>query len=156
MTVLDVAARHDFPAFRLDAAFNAPAGITALFGPSGSGKSTILAVIAGLLRPRHGRVVLDGTTLLDTGAGIDVPAERRRCGTVFQDARLFPHLSVEANLRYGLRRAPRDAPGPSAARDHRACSASAACSTAAPAPCRAVSASASPSAAPCCPARACC
>jgi molybdate transport system ATP-binding protein len=84
--------------------------VTALFGPSGSGKSTVLAIVAGLMRPQGGRVVLDGVVLLDTAGGVEVAAERRRCGVVFQDARLLPHLSVAANLRYGARRAPRDAP----------------------------------------------
>jgi molybdate transport system ATP-binding protein len=112
----EVALRHRFGAagFALDIAFTAPPeGVTALFGPSGCGKSTILAAIAGLLRPQHGRVALDGAVLLDTARGIAVPPERRRCAVVFQDARLFPHLTVAANLRYGLRRAPRDATGPS-------------------------------------------
>ncbi|WP_291295497.1 molybdenum ABC transporter ATP-binding protein [Elioraea sp.] len=111
----DVMLRHSFgtDGFALDVAFRAPAeGVTALFGPSGCGKSTILAAIAGLLRPREGRIALDGTVLLDTARGIAVAPERRRCAVVFQDARLFPHLSVETNLRYGLRRAPRDAEGP--------------------------------------------
>ena len=93
-------------------AFKAPPGVTVLFGPSGSGKSTILSIVAGLLRPQAGRVVLDGNVLLDTAARVDVPAERRRCGVVFQDARLLPHLSVAANLHYGARRAPRDSVGP--------------------------------------------
>lgn len=111
--MLDVSLRHAFPGFTLDAGFTAPSGgVTALFGPSGCGKSTVLAAIAGLLRPDAGRVVLDGAVLFDGAAGRMVPAERRRCGVVFQDARLFPHLSVEGNLRYGLRRAPRGVPGP--------------------------------------------
>ena len=109
---LSFAARHAYGAFTLDVAFEAPAGVTALFGPSGSGKTTILSIVAGLLRPDAGRVALDGTLLLDTGARIDVPAERRRCGVVFQDARLLPHLSIDANLRYGARRAPPGAAGP--------------------------------------------
>ena len=111
----EVALRHRFGSegFALDVAFRAPMqGVTALFGPSGCGKSTILAAIAGLLRPQEGRVTLDGAVLLDTARGIAVPPERRRCAVVFQDARLFPHLSVETNLRYGLRRAPPDATGP--------------------------------------------
>lgn len=111
----EVMLRHRFgtDGFALDVAFHAPAeGVTALFGPSGCGKSTILAAIAGLLRPREGRVTLDGTVLLDTARGIAMPPERRRCAVVFQDARLFPHLSIETNLRYGLNRAPRDAAGP--------------------------------------------
>ncbi len=111
--MIEVAARHSFGAFALDAAFSAPApGVTVLFGASGSGKSTVLSIVAGLLRPQAGRVALGGVALLDTAAGVDVPAERRRCGVVFQDAKLLPHLSVEANLRYGARRAPRDATGP--------------------------------------------
>jgi molybdate transport system ATP-binding protein len=110
-----VALRHRFgrDGFALDVAFDAPeSGVTALFGPSGCGKSTILAAVAGLLRPQEGRVAIGGDVLLDTTRGIALPPERRRCGVVFQDARLFPHLSVETNLRYGLRRAPRDADGP--------------------------------------------
>jgi len=113
--MLEVAVEHRFgkEGFALAAGFTAPAdGVTALFGPSGCGKSTLLATVAGLLRPRAGRVVLDGLPLLDTARGVFVPPERRRCTVVFQDARLFPHLSVESNLRYGLRRAPRDATGP--------------------------------------------
>ncbi|MBP0496460.1 molybdenum ABC transporter ATP-binding protein [Pararoseomonas indoligenes] len=111
--MLEVALRHRFPGFALDTAFIAPTpGVTAVFGPSGCGKSTLLAAIAGLLRPEEGRVALDGAVLLDTAARVMMPAERRRCGVVFQDSRLFPHLSVETNLRYGLRRAPRDAEGP--------------------------------------------
>jgi molybdate transport system ATP-binding protein len=113
--MLDVALRHRYgrDGFTLDAAFAMPeAGVTALFGPSGCGKSTILAAIAGLLRPDAEQVALDGTLLLDTARGVFLPPEARRCGVVFQDARLFPHLSVETNLRYGLRRAPRDAAGP--------------------------------------------
>lgn len=111
----EVMLRHRFgtDGFALDVAFRAATqGVTALFGPSGCGKSTILSAIAGLLRPREGRIALDGTVLLDTARGIAVPPERRRCAVVFQDARLFPHLSVETNLRYGLRRAPREAVGP--------------------------------------------
>lgn len=113
--MLEVSLTHRYgrAGFTLDAAFHAPAGqVTALFGPSGCGKSSILAAIAGLLRPDAGRVALDGVTLLDTARRLYVPPEARRCGLVFQEARLFPHLSVETNLRYGLRRAPRDAAGP--------------------------------------------
>lgn len=123
--MLEVSLRHRFAGtqgwrastsagFALDAGFTAAGdGVTALFGPSGCGKSTVLAAIAGLLRPQHGRITLDGVALVDTAAGVFLPPERRRCAVVFQDARLFPHLSVETNLRYGLRRAPRDATGPS-------------------------------------------
>jgi len=110
---LDVTLRHGFGGFSLDAGFTAaPEGVTALFGPSGCGKSTILNAVAGLLRPQEGRITLDGEPLLDTSRGVMVPPERRRCGLVFQEARLFPHMSVAGNLRYGMRRAPRDAKGP--------------------------------------------
>ena len=120
---LEVDLRHRFGSrrdrdgrngFLLDAVFSAPTpGVTALFGPSGCGKSTVIAAVAGLLRPQRGRVALDGAAMLDTARGLFVRPERRRCGVVFQDARLFPHLSVERNLRFGLRRAPRGAAGPS-------------------------------------------
>lgn len=111
--MLDVSARHRLGAFSLDVNFSAQVpGVTALFGPSGSGKSTVLSIVAGLLRPQAGRVALGGSVLLDSAAGVDVAAERRRCAVVFQDAKLLPHLSVETNLRYGARRAPRDATGP--------------------------------------------
>ncbi len=101
-----LALRHRLDAGLLDVAFEAPgAGVTALFGPSGAGKSTILAATAGLLRPQFCRLVLDGTTLADTDAGIWVAPERRRVGLVFQDAMLFPHMRVGTNLRYGQVRA---------------------------------------------------
>jgi molybdate transport system ATP-binding protein len=103
---LRVAFRHDFPGRALAVDFDAPTpGTTVLFGPSGAGKSTVAAVVAGLLRPRDGYVAVDGAVLADSSAGIFLPPEDRRIGFVFQDARLFPHLSVAANLRYGLRRA---------------------------------------------------
>ena len=104
MLEVDVAATRG--AFALRARFSAPTpGITALFGPSGAGKSTLVHALAGLVAA-SGRVQLDEATWLDTAAGIDVAAERRRIGYVFQDARLFPHLDVAGNLHYGLRRAP--------------------------------------------------
>jgi molybdate transport system ATP-binding protein len=87
--------------FELDAAFDAEGGVTALFGPSGGGKSSILGLIAGTLRPREGRILLGGRTLVDTGAGVFLPPERRRVGVVFQDQLLFPHLTVRQNLLFG-------------------------------------------------------
>lgn len=87
--------------FRLDAAFEAGAGITSLFGPSGAGKTTILNIIAGVQRPDIGRVVVREKTLVDTNVGIYVPAYRRRVGVVFQDGQLFPHLTVEQNINFG-------------------------------------------------------
>jgi molybdate transport system ATP-binding protein len=90
----------------IETAFTSGGGITALCGPSGAGKSSMLAAIAGLLRPDRGHVVVAGKVLFDPAQGIDLRPETRACGMVFQDLRLFPHLSVEANLRYGERRAP--------------------------------------------------
>jgi molybdate transport system ATP-binding protein len=91
--------------FALDVRLAAPAGVLALFGRSGAGKTSIVRAIAGLARPHAGRIAVGGETLFDAARGIDVPAERRGLGYVFQDARLFPHLSVADNLRYGMRRA---------------------------------------------------
>jgi molybdate transport system ATP-binding protein len=100
VTTLDVAIRHRYGDVTIDIAFTAPApGVVALFGPSGAGKSTVLSAVAGLLRADHGRVSL-GAEILDP-----LPVERRGIGFVFQDALLFPHLSVAGNLRYGQRRA---------------------------------------------------
>lgn len=110
---LEVAFRHAFPGFTLDVAFAAPAGLTALFGRSGSGKTTIVNAVAGLLRPDAGRIVAAGAVLCDTGSGTFLPPHRRRIGYVFQDARLFPHLTVAQNLRYGARFAPRGETGAS-------------------------------------------
>lgn len=84
--------------------FTAPAGLTALFGPSGAGKTSVLNMIAGVLRPDAGRIVVGGTVLFDRAAGIDVPPEARGTGYIFQDGRLFPHRRVRANLLYGARR----------------------------------------------------
>jgi molybdate transport system ATP-binding protein len=98
--------RHRLGGFELDAAFafgDRP-GVTALFGRSGSGKSTVINAIAGLLTPEFGRISLAGKTLLDTEAKIDVPARARGIGVVFQDSRLFPHLTVQGNLLYGWER----------------------------------------------------
>lgn len=79
-------------------------GIIALFGPSGVGKTSTLNMIAGLLRPDHGHIAIGGQRLFDSHAGIDIAAARRRCGYVFQEPRLFPHMRVRANLRYGAAR----------------------------------------------------
>jgi molybdate transport system ATP-binding protein len=103
--MLKILARKQRGAFSLDAQFELPTpGVVALFGRSGCGKSTLVNIIAGLLQPDAGQVVLDDTVLLDTARQVRVPAERRGIGYVFQEARLFPHLSVAANLRYGLTR----------------------------------------------------
>ncbi|MBW4330338.1 ATP-binding cassette domain-containing protein [Stakelama sp. CBK3Z-3] len=81
--------------------FSAPDGLTVLFGPSGAGKTSTLHMIAGLLTPSRGRIVVHDRVLFDSEARIDVPPERRGVGYVFQEARLFPHMRVAANLHYG-------------------------------------------------------
>lgn len=95
--------------FSLELSLASPARALALFGHSGCGKTTTLLAIAGLLRPQHGRIALDGHVLHDSRAGIDLPPSRRSLGVVFQDARLFPHRSVRENLSYGMPH--RSAPG---------------------------------------------
>jgi molybdate transport system ATP-binding protein len=87
--------------FVLSAQFDGDNGVTALFGPSGSGKTSIVSMIAGLSKPDRGRIVVGSDTLFDSAAHIDEPAHRRRIGYVFQDGRLFPHMSVARNLDYG-------------------------------------------------------
>jgi len=104
---LSVDIRHCKGRFTLEAQFQSAGGLTALFGRSGSGKTSLIDIIAGLVRPDRGRVVVNGTTLVDTKAGIFVPRHRRRLGYVFQEARLFPHLSVRRNLLYGRWFAPK-------------------------------------------------
>ncbi|HQX48172.1 MAG TPA: molybdenum ABC transporter ATP-binding protein [Steroidobacteraceae bacterium] len=103
MIHVDVAMRRGD--FSLDARFETPeAGVVALFGRSGCGKTTLVNLISGLLRPERGRIDIGGETLLDTASGRSLAPERRRVGYVFQDARLFPHLTVAENLAFGLRR----------------------------------------------------
>jgi molybdate transport system ATP-binding protein len=98
---LDIDVAHRLGAFSLSARFQADGRVTALFGPSGAGKTTLVAIMAGLIRPDRGRLVVDGTVLMDTDRGVFVPKHRRRIGYVFQDARLFPHMSVRHNLTFG-------------------------------------------------------
>lgn len=102
--VLDVRLTGQVGRLALDVAFSSGGGVTALFGRSGVGKTSVVNMIAGLIRPAGGRIAVDGRALFDADAGIDLPTHRRRIGYVFQDARLFPHLSVAANLRYGRSR----------------------------------------------------
>ncbi|HTR88439.1 MAG TPA: molybdenum ABC transporter ATP-binding protein [Reyranella sp.] len=87
--------------FHLSARFTALPGVTALFGRSGSGKTTLVDIMGGLVKPHRGRIAVDGQVLLDTERRVFVPKHRRRVGYVFQDSRLFPHLSVRQNLLYG-------------------------------------------------------
>ncbi|RWH70833.1 molybdenum ABC transporter ATP-binding protein [Mesorhizobium sp.] len=98
---LSVDIRHSLGDFALEARFESAGRLTALFGPSGSGKSTLINLIAGLIRPDKGRIAVNGRVLVDTEARVFVPMHKRRIGMVFQDARLFPHMSVAGNLRYG-------------------------------------------------------
>jgi molybdate transport system ATP-binding protein len=114
---IEVSIRHGFQTFTLDAGFKIDcSGITALFGPSGAGKTTVANAIAGLFRPNEGRIVIGEKIAFDKEAGIFLPPRLRRIGYVFQEARLFPHLSVEQNLRFGWRRAPERANGEEFAR----------------------------------------
>jgi len=105
---LSVRLSHSFGVFSLDAAFEAPKGVTALFGRSGSGKTSIVNAVAGLLRPDAGHLALDGRVLFDSESHVFMPVHRRRLGYVFQEGRLFPHLSVRQNLTYGRWFAPRE------------------------------------------------
>lgn len=99
---LEIDVRVQRGGFDLTARANVNARTTGLFGPSGAGKTTLLFAIAGLLRPEEGIIRLDGETLFDASRGVHMPAHRRGIGIVFQDARLFPHYSVDGNLRYGM------------------------------------------------------
>jgi molybdate transport system ATP-binding protein len=87
--------------FSLNALFASENGATVLFGPSGAGKTSIINMIAGLIKPDRGHIVLNDEVMFDDTARIDVPAWRRRIGYVFQDGRLFPHMSIRHNLDYG-------------------------------------------------------
>ena len=104
---LSVEVRHRLGAFELDAAFESSGQLTALFGASGSGKTSLVNIIAGLIRPDAGRIAAGGRVLVDTAKRVFVPKHRRRIGYVFQDARLFPHMTVRQNLAYGSWFAPR-------------------------------------------------
>lgn len=101
--MLSLRIAHAFGGFRLDAGFDAPSGVTALFGRSGSGKTSVINAVAGLLKPDSGFIQVGDRVLLDTARGVSVPVYRRRLGYVFQEGRLFPHLSVRQNLDYGRR-----------------------------------------------------
>jgi molybdate transport system ATP-binding protein len=98
---LVVEIRHDLERISLDVTLRAGGGLTAIVGPSGAGKTTLLHLVAGLIRPDAGRIVLGTDVLVDTGRGVFVPPDRRRIGYVTQESRLFPHLTVRQNLAYG-------------------------------------------------------
>lgn len=101
---LNVAITQRVEGFALDVAFEAGVGVTGIIGPSGAGKSMTLGAIAGLTRPQNGRITFGDDVFVDTTQGLFLPPERRRVGYVFQEARLFPHLSVAENLDYGAKR----------------------------------------------------
>lgn len=106
---LSVRLKHDLPDLKLDLSFDAPAGVTVLFGRSGSGKTTIVNAVAGLVKPMAGRVAVDEWELFDTAQGRWLPPHKRRLGYIFQEGRLFPHLTVRQNLFYGKWFAPKGA-----------------------------------------------
>ena len=91
---------------RIAVSFAGQHRLVALFGPSGAGTTSVLNAMAGLLRPDAGRIVVAGRVLFDSASGVNMPPEGRECGYVFQDARLFPHMTVRDNLLYGWRLAP--------------------------------------------------
>ena len=99
--MINLVIKKRFGDFQLDVALDAPAGVTALFGPSGSGKSSVTNAVAGIVAPDAGRVQIGPRVLFDSAGNVNVPIHQRNVGYVFQNARLFPHLSVEKNLRFG-------------------------------------------------------
>ena len=103
MDALELDIRLPLRSFRLELTLALGRETFALVGPSGAGKTTVLRAIAGLVRPEHGRVVLDGQVLFDSASGIALPPEERRVGFVFQEYALFPHMTVAQNVAYGSR-----------------------------------------------------
>ncbi len=101
--------KHALPGFTLDTSFEVPGGLTVLYGRSGSGKTTVVNAAAGLLRPDAGRIQVDDWLLFDTAQKVWLPPHKRRVGYIFQEGRLFPHLTVAQNLRYGRWFAPKGA-----------------------------------------------
>ena len=106
---LEVSIVVSLPGFALDVAWTAGDGVAVLFGPSGAGKTLTLQCLAGLMRPAHGRIVVDGRVFFDSASGVDLPPQQRRVGYVFQGYALFPHLTVADNVAFGLRDRPRAA-----------------------------------------------
>ncbi|MCF8137897.1 MAG: molybdenum ABC transporter ATP-binding protein [Desulfotignum sp.] len=103
--MVDVCVQKQQGGFFLDVAFAAEqAGVTALFGHSGAGKTSVVNMVAGLSRPDRGRIIIGDRCCYDGEKGIHLPPEKRRIGYVFQEARLFPHLNVRANLTFGMKR----------------------------------------------------
>lgn len=106
---LRVSLQHRVGGFQLDAQFQAAKGITMLFGRSGSGKTTIVNALAGILRPDTGHISADGWVMFDSSTHVNLAPQRRRVGYIFQEGRLFPHLTVRQNLKYGQWFAPKSA-----------------------------------------------
>jgi molybdate transport system ATP-binding protein len=104
--VISVRVSHSFSGFSLNLSFEAPSGVTVLFGRSGSGKTSVVRAVAGLMRPEHCHVSLAGRVLSDSDRGLWTPPHERRIGYIFQEHRLFPHLTVKKNLNYGRSFAP--------------------------------------------------
>ncbi len=105
--MLDISLRKSQGDFLVDVSFVTDGkGITALFGRSGAGKTSVINMVAGLIHPDQGRVIVNGRTYFDSQKGLDIPPEKRRFGYIFQDGRLFPHLSVKSNLTYGMNLVP--------------------------------------------------
>jgi molybdate transport system ATP-binding protein len=104
--LLEVDVEKKFAEFNCRIAFSLTSEKCGVFGPSGSGKSTLMNMLAGLIAPDAGTIRLNGKPLFDRKAGINLPPEKRRVGVVFQHANLFPHMNVEMNLEYGLKRIP--------------------------------------------------
>ncbi|MCP4746514.1 MAG: molybdenum ABC transporter ATP-binding protein [Desulfobacteraceae bacterium] len=105
--MIDINIQRQHGSFCIQAAFNQQqSGVTALFGPSGAGKTSIINMVAGLIKPDSGHIIINGVPLYDSSKRINLPLEKRRIGYVFQDARLFPHLPVRSNLTYGMRLTP--------------------------------------------------
>ena len=106
--MLDIQLARRQGRFQVNAAFQARnTGITALFGPSGAGKTSVINMVAGLSRPDGGHIVVQDRVLFDSDHGINLPPEKRSIGYIFQDGRLFPHLTVRGNLTYGMKLTPR-------------------------------------------------
>jgi molybdate transport system ATP-binding protein len=105
--MLDIRVARRQGGFQVDAGFKTEnTGITALFGPSGAGKTSVINMVAGLTRPDQGRIVVHERVLFDSDRGIDLPPEKRSIGYIFQDGRLFPHLTARGNLTYGMKLTP--------------------------------------------------
>jgi len=100
--MIEINAKYKRKDFLLDVNFSVQPRVTGLFGPSGAGKSTLLNVLAGLIQPDSGRIVLDGACIFDSELKINVPIHQRHIGLIFQESRLFPHLTVHGNLTYGF------------------------------------------------------